>query len=230
MNCFKTSDEENMQGTYKRFTSTRKKTEKNKREISKDLIPNEVEPPKEPLKEPLREPEPLGEPLDGENIPLEEIETSRFETSRFETSRFETSQFEKSTLKRKRSPVKSIENTIANKRERESSIPSKKSNASSLDTSTSTNSSYKLCCCGLATVLKYNFLLLTFKLVHILFCTISSHIILGWYHDNLGWKYCYLFTEKKKMFWTNKKFVYLLFYKQIIMTSAQIKVWNHGTK
>ena len=139
------------------------------------MIPNEVEPPKEPLKEPLREPEPLGEPLDGENIPLEDIEssqfessqfeTSRFETGRFETSQFETSQFEKSTLKRKRSPVKSIENTTANKRERESSIQSKKSNTSSLDTSTSTIPSYKarlkeLCCCGLATVLKYNFLLL----------------------------------------------------------------------
>ena len=147
-----------MQGTYKRFTSTRKKTEKNKREISKDLIPNEVEPPKEPLKEPLREPEPLGEPLDGENIPLEEIETSRFETSRFETSRFETSQFEKSTLKRKRSPVKSIENTIANKRERESSIPSKRSQeSSSSEISEITIPSYKdrlkKLCCGLATAL-----------------------------------------------------------------------------
>ena len=101
---------------YKRFTSTRKKIEKNRRG-----------PPKEPLKEPL------GEPLDGENIPLEETE--------------------KSTLKRKRSPVKSIENTIANKRERESSIPSKKSSSN-----TSTISSYKarlkkLCCNRLATAL-----------------------------------------------------------------------------
>ena len=61
MNCFKTSDEENMQGTYKRFTSKRKKAEKD-RSDSKDLIPNEMEPPKEPLKEPLGEPlrEPLG--------------------------------------------------------------------------------------------------------------------------------------------------------------------------
>ena len=48
MNCFKTSDEENMQGTYKRFTSKRKKAEKD-RSDSKDLIPNEMEPPKEPL-------------------------------------------------------------------------------------------------------------------------------------------------------------------------------------
>ena len=116
-----------MQG-YKRFTSTRKKIEKNRRG-----------PPKEPLKEPVKEP--LGERLDGENIPLEETE--------------------KSTLKRKRSPVKSIENTAnANKRERECSIPSKKS-------STSTISSYKarlkkLCCWRLATALEYNFLLLPF--------------------------------------------------------------------
>ena len=120
------SDEENIQlKGYKRFTSTRKKIEKNRRG-----------PPKEPLKEPL------GEPLDGENIPLEETE--------------------KSTLKRKRSPVKSIENTIANKRERESSIPSKKSSSS-----TSAISSYnarlkKLCCWRLATALKYDFLLLPF--------------------------------------------------------------------
>ena len=124
---FKTNDdEENIQlQEYKRFTSTRKKNEKIQRESFKDLIPNEMEPPKEPL----------GESLDGENIPFEEFETVH------------------STLKRKRSPVKSIENTIANKRERESSIPSKKSSSS-----TSTVSSYKdrfkkLCCGRLATAL-----------------------------------------------------------------------------
>ena len=67
---------------------------------------------------------------------------------------------------------------------------------------------YKIC------YWKKNFLI--FKVLPIInlfmsFFTIFLYIILGWYQDNLGWKYCLLFNWEKTCFWTNKKFVYLIF-------------------
>jgi hypothetical protein len=59
------------------------------------------------------------------------------------------------------------------------------------------------------------------------FCTIFSYLILGWYHDNLGWKYFLLFsTEKKKLFWTNKKFLYLIFINKLPWYHSEIKYEN----
>ena len=37
------------------------------------------------------------------------------------------------------------------------------------------------------------------KLVHS-FCTIFLYVILGWYHNNLWWKYCLLFNQEKTFF------------------------------
>ena len=35
------------------------------------------------------------------------------------------------------------------------------------------------------------------------FCTLFWYVILGWYHDNLGWKIVYFFKWEKKLFWTS---------------------------
>ena len=52
------------------------------------------------------------------------------------------------------------------------------------------------------------FFIIDIKNLSMSFCTIFRYVIFGWYHNNLEWKYCLLFlTEKKTLFWTNKKFV-----------------------
>ena len=43
------------------------------------------------------------------------------------------------------------------------------------------------------------------------FGTTISDVILGWYYDILGWKFIMIFNWEKNLFWTNKKFVYLIF-------------------
>ena len=56
------------------------------------------------------------------------------------------------------------------------------------------------------------------------FCTIFSYVNLWWYHDNLGWKYCLLFKlRRKKLFWTNKKFVYWIFINKLSWYHPKIK-------
>ena len=58
------------------------------------------------------------------------------------------------------------------------------------------------------------------------FC-IFLYVILGWYHNNLGWKYCLLFyLRKKKLFWTNKKLVYLIFINKISWYHPKIAYEN----
>ena len=72
------------------------------------------------------------------------------------------------------------------------------------------------------------------------FYTIFLYVILGWYHNNLGWKYCLIFWLRKKPI-LDQEVVYLLdFQQQIIMISSQNKVqknrtigheqvfWHHG--
>ena len=51
------------------------------------------------------------------------------------------------------------------------------------------------------------------------FVTIIWDIILGWYYNILEWKYIMILNWEKKLFWTSKKFVYLIFipkYRNII--------------
>ena len=56
------------------------------------------------------------------------------------------------------------------------------------------------------------------------FCTIFLYVILGWYHDNLGWKCCLLFSlRKRNMFFTNKNwFVYRIFINKFLWYHPKI--------
>ena len=57
--------------------------------------------------------------------------------------------------------------------------------------------------------------------------TIFLYIILGWYHNNLEWKYCLLFKlRKKNRVWTNKKCVYSIFTHKLLWYHPKIKYKN----
>ena len=75
------------------------------------------------------------------------------------------------------------------------------------------------------------FVLCNIKLVYVL-CTIFLYISLGWYHNDLGWKYCLLFYPRKKTrLCFNQKFVYLVFiYRLSCMISSQNNLRIYRTK